>query len=133
MKTLVSINITLANLLETLGERADGDPTGFDIRHDIRSCLQACVVYQSVGCSRDDLVELVDRAHAVRARGRAYLDERTRDEASDPPPAAVRAIADAIAGPRDDETLEQCPACAGCPVCKDARMVTVRVASAWRA
>lgn len=132
MKTLISIDVSLSNLLDSLGERADQDPTGFDIKHDIRSCLQASAVYLSTPPTREELVELVDRAAAVRARAMVYLENRSRIEAEELPPEAQQAIHEAAIGPRDDETLEQCPACRGCPVCKDQRMVTVRVASAWR-
>jgi hypothetical protein len=133
MKTLASIEISLANVLEALGDRAEGEPMGADIRHDIRACIQAALAYRSAGdVTREELTELTDRAVAVKARAQAYLEARRAVEATEPSPLAQQALIEALRGPRDDETLEQCPACAGCPVCKDQRMVSVRVASAWR-
>lgn len=130
MKTLASIEITLANLLDTLGSRVAAEPLGMQLSHDIRGVLTAAATYRAAGLERADLVELTDRAIALRMRAQVYL--AGRQEPLEVSAAAQTAIAEAITGPRDSVTLEQCPACAGCHLCRDARMITPGVASLWR-
>lgn len=132
MRTLATLEITLANLLDQLGERAAKDLTGADIIHDIRGCLQAIEGHKEPPPpTRLELVELTDRTAAIRARALAWLAAEEAGPQTPTPEEMVSMLA-AQAGPRDDETLETCPACVGCPLCKDSRMVTVRAASAWR-
>jgi post-segregation antitoxin (ccd killing protein) len=130
MKTLASIEISLANLLDALGTRAAADPLGVQLAHDIRGILNAAATYRAAGIERADLAELADRALAIKMRAQSYL--ATRREPLEVSAAAQTAIAEAVAGPRDSATLEQCPACVGCHLCHDARMVTVGAASLWR-
>jgi hypothetical protein len=130
MKTLASIEISLANLLDTLGSRATADPLGVQLSHDIRGILNAAAAYRATGLDRSDLAELADRAMAIRMRAQTYLASRV--EPLEVTAAAQTAIAEAIAGPRDSTTLEACPACAGCHLCHDARMITPGMASLWR-
>ena len=43
------------------------------------------------------------------------------------------AMIQAIAGPREEVTLQQCEACKHCPLCKGAHMVSASVNAAYRA
>lgn len=60
------------------------------------------------------------------------MTERRRPSGEMPAPDLVEAMRDALVGPREEVTLDECAACKRCPLCDGVHMVTAAQNAEWR-
>ena len=137
--TVASMLVTMRHEVERLGERAGADETGAELLHDCRNQLVLLEDAEKKTPSRAKLLELTNRSTAIHERVRDYILgretlERTLRSPDDPilSPYEIARVEEAHAGPTT-ETMAKCPACKGCLLCADRRLVSVRDAVDWRA
>lgn len=68
----------------------------------------------------------------TKERVEAALVQAKRTKSGELPAALADAIREAQSGPKEDVTMERCPACEHCELCKGDVRVTFAAASRWR-
>lgn len=133
-KTVATLTVTVDHILERLGPRAGLDPDGVDLVHEasnLATILHGCAGHPM---KRSEFAELVDRVARLDVNAKMYVAARRLDRVAErlphsmhPNTVARAQMQDAIEGPMQ-ATLTTCPACRGCTLCRDARLVTPAIA-----
>lgn len=138
-KTVASMLVTMRHAEVKLGTRATSDATGAKLVHDVRNLLLVLEDAERDVPEGDELLEIANASAELNERVNDYLLGRERVER-----VAVRLPSDPVLSDDDiaraheahegpvADTMARCPACAGCILCGDRRLVSIRDAVDWR-
>lgn len=134
-KTVATLTVTVDHIRERLGPRGGLDPEGIELLHEATNLATILQTSKGESMKRSDFAELVDRTARLDVNVKAYIGARRLDRVADRLPHSMRPtdetraqMRDALEGPRK-VTLTQCPACRGCTLCQDVRLVTPAIAA----
>jgi hypothetical protein len=132
-KSVATLIVTVDHILERLGARAGLDLDGLDLLHEANNLKTILGGFGHATPPRGELMKIVDRVARLDVRAKALYDARLGRLAERlphsmrPTPVTQEQMREAIDGPRKI-TLTQCPACRGCTLCHDVRLVTPALA-----
>jgi len=133
-KSVATLTVTVDHILERLGPRAGLDQVGLDLLHEANNLLTILRAAGSGSLPRGELIDVVDRVARLDVTAKANLEARRLERVAERLPDSIRPtpqtqaqIQEAIEGPRKP-TLTTCPACFGCTLCHDVRMVRPAIA-----
>lgn len=133
-KTVATLTVTVDHIRERLGPRGGLDPDGIELLHEATNLATILRAVAGEPMKRSDFAELVDRTARLDVNAKAFIGARRLDRVAERLPHSMRptdetraAMVEATEGPRK-VTLTTCPACRGCTLCFDARLVTPAIA-----
>jgi hypothetical protein len=141
---IATMILAMGHAKAQLEPRAQLDAAGADLLHEVNNVLTMLELGRVSMPPPDELRLLTERcavlhqrvAEHIMGRRFARLAGRLYDS-SRPAPAVVAQIQAAQIGPAAEPgaervTMVECPACRGCLLCADVRLVTVAEAEEWR-